>query len=58
MLPGKRPVYIKQIMDHPELQILLDKYITGDLTPAEKARLAELAGQPVQILFCLISSCI
>lgn len=35
-------------MDNRELEILLDKYITGDLTPAEKVRLAELAGQPAQ----------
>lgn len=35
-------------MNNRELEILLDKYITGDLTPAEKVRLAELSGQPAQ----------
>ena len=35
-------------MEHQELEILLNKYIAGELTPAERARLAELAGQPQQ----------
>jgi ferric-dicitrate binding protein FerR (iron transport regulator) len=35
-------------MEKLELQLLLDKYITGELSQAERARLAELAGQPAQ----------
>lgn len=35
-------------MDNQELEILLDKYIMGNLTPAEKVRLAELVGHPAQ----------
>ncbi|MBN8854588.1 MAG: hypothetical protein BGO55_21905 [Sphingobacteriales bacterium 50-39] len=35
-------------MDNQELGILLEKYITGDLSPAERMRLAQLIGQPGQ----------
>jgi len=33
-------------MDRQQLEILLEKYITGDLTTAERQQLAEAAGQP------------
>jgi len=35
-------------MDNHELEILLEKYITGDLSPTERARLAQLIQQPGQ----------
>ena len=33
-------------MDNQELAVLLDRYITGELSPPERARLAEFIGQP------------
>jgi len=35
-------------MDNQELGILLEKYITGDLSPAQRTRLAQLVEQPGQ----------